>query len=312
MVKFFPLFLLIFISGINAQDIKISASVDSLNYAVGDLIHYQIKVEHPADAKITPPALKDSLHDVELLHELSPVFEEADKKQITTFTYVLSKYDSSDVTIPSLPVIYQLKGNSKLQTAFTNPVSFTVHTLNVELGEEIKDVKEPFTIPLDWKVAALWILIILAILLTANFIYRKFIKKKEEIYREPVIYIPPYEVALNSLTELEQKRVWQKGYVKEYHTRITEIIRKYFEDQFFLPALELPSSEIIENMKRRSETEKIIEITDDFFKNADMVKFAKFQPLNSVNEKMMMQAYEIVKQTMPKYEPEKSQEITDV
>jgi hypothetical protein len=40
-------------------------------------------------------------------------------------------------------------------------------------------------------------------------------------------------------------------------------------------------------------------ITENFLTNADLVKFAKFSPLSSVNEEMMKQAVDIVEKTKP-------------
>jgi hypothetical protein len=180
------------------------------------------------------------------------------------------------------------------------------------MEEEIKDVKEPITIPLDWKLIALWILVIIILGILGSYIYQRYFKKKKVESSLPVIYIPPYEKALNSLNELEQKRLWQKGAIKEYHTSITEIIRRYFEEQFFLPALELPSSEVMQHLRKKKDAQNILEITENFFNNADLVKFAKYQPMNVVNEKMMKQAIDIIKKTMPPAETSLKPEITNV
>ncbi len=52
------------------------------------------------------------------------------------------------------------------------------------------------------------------------------------------------------------------------------------------------------------EMHRVLEITSGFLNNADMVKFAKFIPMNDINEEMMKQAYEIVNTTIPKPQPE--------
>ncbi|MFI5238050.1 MAG: hypothetical protein ACHQLA_08935, partial [Ignavibacteriales bacterium] len=92
--------------------------------------------------------------------------------------------------------------------------------------------------------------------------------------------------------------LWQKGMVKEYHSKITGIVRGYFEERFNLPALELTTSEQMQQLNKVSSAESILIITNEFLNNADLVKFAKFQPLPSVNETMMKQAKEIVTQTI--------------
>ncbi|HSD63798.1 MAG TPA: hypothetical protein VLB50_08360, partial [Ignavibacteriaceae bacterium] len=53
----------------------------------------------------------------------------------------------------------------------------------------------------------------------------------------------------------------------------------------------------IEELRKRRGTEMIIDDTQNFLSNADLVKFAKYQPLASVNEEMMQQAEKIVHKT---------------
>ena len=104
----------------------------------------------------------------------------------------------------------------------------------------------------------------------------------------------------------------QKGMIKDYHSRITEIIRRYFQDQFYLPALELTTSEVMQYLKQVRRAEIIIDTTFNFLSNADLVKFAKFKPMASVNEEMMKQAVEIVEKTKPVPEKEITAEVSNV
>jgi hypothetical protein len=116
--------------------------------------------------------------------------------------------------------------------------------------------------------------------------------------KEKVI-IPPHVKALAALDNLESEQLWQKGFIKDYHSRITEIIRNYFEESFDLPAMELTTTETIQHLKGIKEKVIILDITYNFLSNADLVKFAKFQPFETVNEEMMKQAKEIVQSTIP-------------
>lgn len=312
MVKIIPLFFIVisFFSNNPAQKINAAAEVDSANYEIGDFINYKITVNYDDKIKLFNPVLRDSLLNVEVIRADSPVRQKAEEGNRTEFNFIVAKYDSGDVTIPPVAVLYQVQGDTVVKTAFTNPVTFTVHTLPVEQNLDIKDVKEPLKIPLDWKVILLWFFIGLAAVLLAYFLYRKYLKKKalKEAKKE-IITIPPHVKALKSLQELKKKQLWQKGYIKEYHSEITEIIRKYFEDQFFLPALEMPTSEMMEQLIKRREVESILDTTRSFLNNADMVKFAKFKPMDTVNEEMMNQAVEIINKTRPR---EKNPEAANV
>jgi hypothetical protein len=281
-----------------AQNISVEASTDSTAYQVGDYIHYTIQVKADKNLSVTGPAVSDTLAGMELISQQNPQKEEKDNQQIIIYNYTFSKYDSSNVTIPQVPVFYEAKGDTAARAINTNEVYFTVRPVKVNVKEDIKDVKEPLRIPLDWKWIIFWILIVLIFLVVAYYFYRRYQKRKAEFVPEKVVIkIPPHVTALNSLRSLREKQLWQKGMIKDYHSEITEIIRRYFEERFNLPALEMTSGEAIDELQKKRGTENIIEDTQNFLSNADLVKFAKYQPLASVNEEMMKQAEDIVHKT---------------
>lgn len=297
---------------INAQNISVSASTDTTDYVVGDYIKYNLELTYSKNIKVFLPSVKDSIKNLEFIKELKSTKEEKNNKIIEKHIYIFSRYDSAVVNIPSYKIYYQSANDTSKQYVSVNPLTITVKTLPVEPQKDIRDVKEPVKVPINLLFIILLVLIIILILIAAYFIF-KYIKKKKESKTAltPEIIIPPHEIALNSLRELEQKKLWQQGLIKEYHSEITEIIRKYFEDRFNFRALEMTSSEILACLSYLEDGKCIVDLANEFFNNADMVKFAKFQPMPSVNEEMMRQAYKIVNDTIPKIEPEK-EEVHDV
>lgn len=298
--KIVLILIFLFCVQIYSQQVSALASVDSSNYLVGDYINYTLEVRTPKNVEITYPVIIDSLDAVEIIKESEPEMIESDDLKSIRFHYIVSYYDSSEVNIPSIAIEYKSLNDSLTQIVFSNPVTFNVHTILVSTEGDIEDVKAPITIPLDWKLVLMWVIICLTVLGTAYFLYRRYQKRKSE---EPVIerkiIIPAHIKALSELDSLEKEQLWQKGFVKEYHSKITGIVRGYFEDRFELPALELTTSESMSELRKVSEAEIIFEITNNFLNNADLVKFAKFIPLDSVNEEMMAQAKEIVNKTIP-------------
>jgi len=291
---------ILFTYGVFAQNISVSASTDKTNYLVGDYIYYTIHAEYDKGLKVYPPIIKDSLKNVTLIKNDTVLSRDNNGKIAASYKYILSGYDSTAVTIPSIVVLYQVAGDTAIHSALTNAVNIMVSTLKVNPKEDIKDVKAPLRIPLDWRWIALWILIALIILGAIYYFYRRYQKNKlSKLPVRKVLILPPHTIALNELRELEEKKLWQRGLIKDYHSAITEIIRRYFEIKFGMPALELPTSEAIEMLKQYQGAESILGITYSFLSNADLVKFAKFLPLASINEEMMKQAYEIVNKTIP-------------
>jgi hypothetical protein len=316
MVKFFCcIYGLIFLFSftVTAQNISVKATTDKTEYQVGDYIYYTIQADHDKSVQVYPPDIKDSLGSVAVIKKENAVDQEKDGKVTTTYKYILSGYDSMQVTLPSVAVLYHAPGDSAMRYAATNTISILIKTLKVDPKAEIKDVKAPIKIPLDWRWIALWALIAVIIILVIYYLYRAYRKKKLQNQPErKVIVLPSYTIALNALHSLEEQKLWQKGQIKEYHSNITEIIRQYFEARFKMPALELPTSEAVELLKKREGTEAIWDTTYKFLSNADLVKFAKFVPLSSVNEEMMKQAYEIVNNTIDDYSKVKKEEAGNV
>ncbi|MFA8343237.1 MAG: hypothetical protein ACEPO8_09745 [Rhodothermaceae bacterium] len=312
-IKLFILTLL-FGAALFAQDVKVKASTDSTNYFVGDYINYKLEIYRPENVKIFMPLVEDSLKVMEFIKKDQPVSVSSGNVILDKYTYTFSVYDSTDILVPSFKIGYKVEGDSTLRSLATNEFYIFVDKLQVNLEKDFLDIKAPLLIPFDMVFA---LLIILGVVLLAALIFfgYRYISKKKNNGEDnaPVIIAPPFEEAYGSLKTLEGKELWQGGAVKEYHSEITFIIRKYFERSFNFLALEMPSSEVIDNLKNIKECETVFDDTRDFFNNADMVKFAKFVPMNSVNEEMMKQAYKILEKTKPApVEENKEDEVQNV
>ena len=304
MVRFFRIlifFLAVGITNLNAQNITISASTDTTHYKVGDFIRYQLEIKYDKSISIKNPTVKDSIKVLDFIEQLPSEKVELDGKITEKLNFIFSKYDSAEVTIPSIKVFYTIGGDSSVKYLESPEVRILVSTLPVDMQKDFADIKAPISIPLPWWIILLVIVIIVGLILGGYFLV-KYYKKKKLLKSNilPQIEIPSHEIALTELNELKQKKMWQSGMVKEYHTEITGIVRKYFEHRFNFNALEMTSAEIMGVISYLKDSKPITETADNFFRNADLVKFAKFEPLPEVNEEMMSQAFEIVNNTIKK------------
>jgi hypothetical protein len=301
MVKKLFLILILFSLSVLPQNIFVEASVDTSDYLIGDRINYSLKII--ADKNVYPirPFFRDSLKHVDILQEFDPITSESEAEKIFEYKFILTRFDSADVMFPEIKVDYRIDGDTTLQSILSNTVSFSVHRIVVSQEEDIKDIKPPVRIPIDWWMIAMWILIGLILIAVLVYLYKKYFKKKpvEKIVQPKKIKIPAHLAALSKLDKLESEQLWQKGFVKDYHSGITAIIREYFEKRFGLPALEMTTSESLKDLAKHPESAGVLNITEKFLNNADLVKFAKYQPLAIVNEQMMTQAREIVNTTVP-------------
>ncbi|MGB5847269.1 MAG: hypothetical protein WBH40_02210 [Ignavibacteriaceae bacterium] len=298
---------------VQAQTISVAAYADTTDYLVGDFINYEIEVVTRKNIEVISPSLPDTLSRLELIARAKPILTEDEKSKTTIYKFIFAGYDSVRAVIPPVDVKYRTVDDTSFKKIVTDSVVVQIHTVPVSTAEEIKDVKSPITIPYNWKWLLLWAAIGFLIIIAGYYSYKKYKQKKsEQPVEKKIITIPPHVKALAALENLENEQLWQKGFIKDYHSRITEIIRNYFEERFDLPAMELTTTETILHLNSIKEKDIILDITYNFLSNADLVKFAKFQPLESVNEEMMKQAKEIVQSTIPQKPVINEEEIVNV
>lgn len=314
LIKLNILLLFLLIKTVFGQDVLVTASVDSTNYYVGDYINYKLQVVRNENVNVELPDLKDKFTELEFIKRLPKESYETDGKITDVYTFVFSKYDSAEVVLPSYKLNYKLDGDDLTYAAKVNDVYLAVNTMDVNLNEDIQDVKAPLTIPFNIIIAAIIILAIILLAVAGYYIYKYYKKRNQpEAQIKPIIKIEPSKEALKSLYNLEEKQLWQKGRIKEYHSEITHIIRKYIEDEFKVLALEMPSSDLLQKLVDENRISQVYDTIREFLSNADMVKFAKFEPMPSINEEMLKQAYRIVNETKVEKEiKEESEETANV
>ena len=119
---------------------------------------------------------------------------------------------------------------------------------------------------------------------------------------------PAHVVAFRDLDRLKESKLLETGEVKQFYTRLTEISRIYIERQYGIPALERTTDEILDAF-RKSNTEGSIldEMLRELLELADLVKFAKEDPLPMENQTNLNNAYLFVQKTYPLFFEDKTE-----
>lgn len=213
------------------------------------------------------------------------------KNNLISQNFIITVWDSGSYYIP--PVAFS--ANNKTKGLLLN-----VQSVILEEGAELKDIKQPMEAPIGWSDIWPWLLGIILLTLIFFLIKRYILSKKEVIkIKKPKVIIPADITALQELTKLDQAQVWQAGNVKEYHSEISEIIRRYTENRFNFIALELATEEIIRELKSKVNNEQLASITI-ILQRADLAKFAKSKPEETENKESMQLAKHFVAQTKQK------------
>ena len=92
--------------------------------------------------------------------------------------------------------------------------------------------------------------------------------------------------------------------IKLFYSEISEIIRRYLENRFFINALEETSTEILQEIKNEDVAEEQFKILQSFLHLSDFVKFAKYIPTSDENDEVVNWARDFILATQFKYEQE--------
>jgi hypothetical protein len=282
-------------ASLHAQTASARASLDSTAFILGDRIVVHVDLRHTPGITLQP-LVADSLGGFTVLGQ-SGVQKVTDSTARAEF--VLAKYDSGDATIPAMPFMYFLPGDTATHIAQTAPLHVTINTVPPDTSKDIKDLRPIMSLPLAWEDIGLYGGILLVALALAFFGYRYWKKRKagkgENGSSEPPR--PAHVIAIEELGALKAKKLWQAGQVKEYYSELTEILRRYFENRYSMPALEETTDEIMEGLRKLRPGAELLHSTESVLRTADLVKFAKHAPTMSEHEQSMEAVYVFVDRT---------------
>jgi hypothetical protein len=294
MKKAFFLFLLLS-STVLAQEVRLTAKTAIDTFRIGSWIDVQVEGKVDAAVDTIAPVVKDSIGLLEVVKVARNGWEPKWSIQLTTI-------DSGKVFLPPIEFDYKVKGDTSTHKAYTNSLLLNIAGVAIDLKGDIKDIKPPMSAPWLFEdfLPYLIALIVVAALAGGFYYYWRKKKQKQDLLANIKVIIPPHREALTALRVLEEKKLWQQGFVKQYYSEVTEIIRHFFERRWGIIALELTTDEILIQMKHIPDALKVWKEMEAFFLSADLVKFAKYEPSPAEHEIEMRSAYEIVRMMVPK------------
>ena len=273
-----------------------TAVLDTNSILIGEQINFSIS-NTISKTEVWPTYEEFLVEGVEIIKEgkLDTI------ENLISQTFIITAWDSGSYYI--LPISFS--ANSKTEGAL-----LTVQTIILEKGaelkeikqsnDELKDIKIPIEEPIGWSDIWPWLLAVIVLALII-FLLKKYVfnKKEKRKIEKPKVIIPADITALKQLTKLDKAQLWQGGSISEYHTEVSEIIRRYTENRFNFIALELATDEIIRELKSKVNNEQLASITI-LLQRADLAKFAKSKPNEDENKESMQLAKHFIEQTKEK------------
>lgn len=288
------------LSNVIAQNVTTSATLDTNVILIGQQTKLHLIVTHPKNVSLQFPFVPDTLSKVEFISKSKIDTISSDANNITRKQDVtLTAWDSGFFVITPFIFTYKNTGDTTNYTAETQPLLLTTNVIPVDTTKAIRDITKPIAVGLSWQEMIPYIVAVLAILLLAGIIY--YLKKRKvpvsEVITPKIPPKPAHIIAVAELDALKEEKLWQQGYIKQYHTRITEIVRAYIGRRYDVDALEMTTDDILKLSQINHLKDANYDQVKYLLQLADLAKFAKAQPLANENEQALSSAYLFVDAT---------------
>ena len=280
--------------------ISISSCVDKSRITIGDLITYTVTVTHDKDVRVEMPGLGANLGGFEIRDY---DVQEPKKKEdmiVTRVDYTISTFFAGEFEIPSLTVTYFTPGDSTAKALTTEKIKIVVESVKPSEAGDIRDIKPPVEIPRNWWHVARWFVLGGTLIGSAVLVFVLYRRKKAGKGLLPAREVPPrppHEVAYEALDGLRERDLLERGKIKAFYTEVSEIIRQYIEGRYFIVAMEMTTTEVLEGLSDEEVLEEEFQLFQAFLERCDLVKFAKVVPSVEENDEILRMAYEIVDRT---------------
>lgn len=287
---------------LSAQDIRVTSKPDTSVILIGDQTGFTVTANIPAGASASLSGAADTLTGKIVILRRSPRDTTVSPDGSITLTdrYLITSFDSGSYAIP--PFYAEVASGDSLLRFFSDYSFIDVVRTDAapqDTTDVIYDIIPPRGAPVTFREVLPWIVIALIaaviIWLLARFLPRNPLKR---FVRPPAPPEPAHVVALRDLQALRQEKLWQKGEIKEYYSRLSDILRRYIDSRYGISSPELTTDETVRMLQKAAVTTAgQMALVKELLSLSDMVKFAKYLPDSAVHETSIDGAVKFVGET---------------
>jgi len=264
-------------------------------YTVGDPIVLTLSVSHPAGAVFDPPDLTPLMTAgapdepkgkgegaAPLAVEPAQIQkkEPPDPRQ-TVWTIRVRPFVTGEIPIPALTLRYDAGGSGGKVEVHTEATGLRVASVLKAPDEPAADIRGPWRLPRAWWLALLAAAAALAALGATYVWWRRRRSRpapEPEAPPAPPPEITPYERAMRDLLALLEGHLLAEGRLKEFHVRLSEIVKTFLGGHLRFDAVDRTTVEVLIELERVVGRDDLRAGAREFLEACDLVKFAKHHP----------------------------------
>lgn len=285
-----------------AQQPVVRAELDSMTILVGGQVGLNLSVSVAKGQECHILQLPDTLtQHVEVVEALKP--DTLDRGDLIEYVqrYIVTSFDTGLQYVGPIPVVLTADSATYSTPEFAlsvlNPFQQEFKT-NEEGVNQIFDIHEAEDAPFQWRELLIYwpwavgVIVLAGLIVLGLYLKKKYWHPREEGEEAVAAPAEPCEVtALRDLERIKTEKLWMRNQVKEYYTDLTETLRRYLSCRYGIQAKESTSAEILAQLKplMRDLPDEERKLTN-ILEQADLVKFAKMEPLPDENDKALADA----------------------
>ena len=286
-----------------SQDASVEATISPIEILIGEQAKVKVKATMKEGSDAVFPVFKAS-------QEITPGVEVLESKEEgvhgtengfveRTVTYTITSFDDTLYYLPPFEV--KIGGKVyKSKSLALKVLTLDVDTLHPENFFGPKDVQSNPFLWSEWK-TPFWLSVLLLVLMIVSYYLYLRLRDNKPIIKTIsfVKRILPHQRAIKEIETLRtdhRPADDNQEELKKYYTRLTDALRKYIEERYGFSAMEMTSSEIIEQLMASADAKSLDELRH-LFQTADLVKFAKYSTLINENDANLVSALEFINET---------------
>jgi hypothetical protein len=311
------------------MDIKVQAQ--PLKATVGDPIRIDFDITLPEGFRLMFPALPGQLGEFTVLESFPGPLVPSDKPeedkqpaskspgaQIPGMDHhrariVAAVYRTGEFEFPALPLRLTDKAGAPREVR-TPAVSIRIESVLDEKDLNLRDLKKQAEIeePRRWL---LWFAILAAALVLLTVVWRMMRRRNPAVLPPALPEVDPLDQAEADLRDLLGANLLEKGMVKHFYVRVSEIVKRGLEAGYGIQTIEKTTSEIMAALARPPESGTAVpepsrmELVETLLLSCDMVKFARYLPPRPESEGVTAMALQVLADCRERRQPVASGEV---
>lgn len=285
----------------------ITSRIEPDSVMIGGRFTYIIDVEKDMVQEIAFPEFEaDPKGGIELVesHPIDTVSRDGRRMHLRK-RYTMAAFEEGRIAMGAAKVLYADKNIIDTLTSEGEAV-LNVATFQIDsTSHAIFDIKPQKTLKFKLREISdylLWGLLAAVILAAAIYGLVRWLHSRGKSIKSLFTPAPPepaHIVAIRALEELHNRKLWQNNLHKEYYSGLSDILRTYLAGRFDVGAMEMTTDEIAEAVRDIEMPTKCSVDLMGVLRDADLAKFAKFEPDAEQNESAYSKAYYFVEETKP-------------